>query len=142
MSIPTTRASSSTTGKPLTWSPLTSAVYKRLVQKVRGNAGSPGEYRHIQNYVANSLTKGNLYTPPAPLDVPVLWRSMRRNYSAPRRRLRCFAGSRRLPQLRQRMSSFPTPRLRVAKESNDEAAQRALLSPIVRREQIPAGMGL
>jgi Fic family protein len=39
---------------------------------VRGNAGSPGEYRHIQNYVANSLTKEIIYTPPSPLDVPAL----------------------------------------------------------------------
>jgi Fic family protein len=39
---------------------------------VRGNAGSPSEYRHIQNYVANSLTKEIIYTPPSPLDLPAL----------------------------------------------------------------------
>ena len=47
-------------------------IHKRLVQNVRGNAGSPGEYRHIQNYVANSLTKEIIYTPPSPLAVPAL----------------------------------------------------------------------
>lgn len=39
--------------------PITEAVirqiHKRLVQGVRGNKASPGEYRNIQNYIVNSL---------------------------------------------------------------------------------------
>jgi Fic family protein len=58
-------------GEPITEG-LLREIHKRLVQNVRGNAGSPGEYRHIQNYVANSLTKEIIYTPPSPLDVPAL----------------------------------------------------------------------
>jgi Fic family protein len=56
-------------GEPITEG-LIREIHKRLVRNVRGNAGSPGEYRHIQNYVANSLTKEIIYTPPSPLDVP------------------------------------------------------------------------
>jgi Fic family protein len=41
-----------------------------LVRGVRGNAAAPGEYRRIQNYVANSITKEIIYTPPSPQDVP------------------------------------------------------------------------
>jgi Fic family protein len=37
---------------------------------VRGNAAAPGEYRRIQNYVANSITKEIIYTPPSPQEVP------------------------------------------------------------------------
>jgi Fic family protein len=37
---------------------------------VRGNAAAAGEYRRIQNYVANSITKEIIYTPPSPQDVP------------------------------------------------------------------------
>ncbi len=58
-------------GEPITEG-LLREIHKRLVQNVRGNAGSPGEYRNIQNYVANSLTKEIIYTPPSPLDVPAL----------------------------------------------------------------------
>jgi Fic family protein len=45
-------------------------IHKRLVVGVRGNAGAPGEYRNVQNYVVNSITKEIIYTPPSPLDVP------------------------------------------------------------------------
>ena len=45
-------------------------IHKRLVRGVRGNSAAPGEYRRIQNYVANSVTKEIIYTPPAPRDVP------------------------------------------------------------------------
>lgn len=45
-------------------------IHKRLVRGVRGNAAAPGEYRRIQNYVANSITKEIIYTPPSPQDVP------------------------------------------------------------------------
>jgi Fic family protein len=56
-------------GEPITEG-LIREIHKRLVRHVRGDAGSPGEYRHIQNYVAHSLTKEIIYTPPSPLDVP------------------------------------------------------------------------
>jgi Fic family protein len=39
-------------------------IHKRLVEGVRGNSATPGEYRKIQNYVANSKTKEIIYTPP------------------------------------------------------------------------------
>ena len=45
-------------------------IHKRLVRGVRGNAAAPGEYRRVQNYVANSVTKEIIYTPPSPQDVP------------------------------------------------------------------------
>ena len=54
-------------------------IHKRLVRGVRGNSAAPGEYRKIQNYVANSVTKEIIYTPPSPQEVPpmmaefVLW---------------------------------------------------------------------
>ncbi len=47
-------------------------IHQRLVSGVRGNSARPGEYRTIQNYVANSNTKEIIYTPPPPYDVPVL----------------------------------------------------------------------
>jgi Fic family protein len=43
-----------------------------LVRGVRGNAAAPGEYRRVQNYVANSVTRKVIYTPPPPLQVPPL----------------------------------------------------------------------
>ena len=36
----------------------------------------PGEYRLVQNYVANSLTGAIIYTPPPPGDVPALMRDL------------------------------------------------------------------
>ena len=45
-------------------------IHKRLVRDVRGDAAAPGQYRRIQNYVANSVTKEIIYTPPSPQDVP------------------------------------------------------------------------
>ncbi len=46
-------------------------IHRRLVEGVRGNSAQPGQYRTIQNYVANSKTREIIYTPPAPYDVPV-----------------------------------------------------------------------
>ncbi len=46
-------------------------IHKRLVEGVRGNSALPGQYRAVQNYVANSVTKEIIYTPPAPYDVPL-----------------------------------------------------------------------
>ena len=47
-------------------------IHRRLVAGVRGGAAQPGEYRRVQNYVANSNTGQIIYTPPPPLDVPPL----------------------------------------------------------------------
>ncbi|MCB9137568.1 MAG: Fic family protein [Caldilineaceae bacterium] len=47
-------------------------VHKRLVANVRGDRARPGEYRTVQNYVANSITGDIIYTPPPPGDVPDL----------------------------------------------------------------------
>lgn len=45
-------------------------IHRRLVEGVRGGSAMPGEYRRVQNYVANSRTGGVIYTPPGPMDVP------------------------------------------------------------------------
>jgi len=49
-------------------------LHKIIVRGVRGGQAQPGDYRKIQNYVANSRTKEIIYTPPAPLEVPHLMR--------------------------------------------------------------------
>ena len=58
-------------GDPITEG-LVREIHKRLVRGVRGNAAAPGEYRRVQNYVANSVTKEIIYTPPPPPQVPPL----------------------------------------------------------------------
>jgi len=58
-------------GEPITEG-LIREIHKRLVRGVRGNSAAPGQYRRVQNYVANSVTKEIVYTPPAPQDVPPL----------------------------------------------------------------------
>ena len=44
-------------------------IHRRLVAGVRGGAAEPGEYRRVQNYVVNSVTRQVIYTPPPPQDV-------------------------------------------------------------------------
>jgi Fic family protein len=56
-------------GEPITEA-LIRQIHKRLVEGVRGNKASPGEYRKIQNYIVNSRTGEKIYTPPPPLEVP------------------------------------------------------------------------
>jgi len=56
-------------GEPITEA-LIRQIHKRLVQGVRGNRASPGEYRKTQNYIVNSRTGEKIYTPPPPLEVP------------------------------------------------------------------------
>jgi Fic family protein len=56
-------------GDPITEA-LSREIHRRLVQGVRGNRASPGEYRRIQNYIVNSRTGERIYTPPPPLEVP------------------------------------------------------------------------
>ena len=49
-------------------------LHKITVKGVRGEKADPGNYRKIQNYVANSITREIIYTPPGPLEVPHLMR--------------------------------------------------------------------
>jgi Fic family protein len=58
-------------GEPLTEG-LIREIHGRLVEGVRGEEGQPGRYRTVQNYIANSVTKAIVYTPPPPGDVPAL----------------------------------------------------------------------
>jgi cell filamentation protein, protein adenylyltransferase len=58
-------------GEPVTEG-LIREIHKRLVEGVRGGQGGPGAYRKVQNYVANSLTREIIYTPPPAEDVPPL----------------------------------------------------------------------
>lgn len=51
-------------------------IHKRLVEGVRGGSGGPGAYRNIQNYVANSATGEVVYTPPPPIEVPLLMQEL------------------------------------------------------------------
>lgn len=51
-------------------------IHKRLVEGVRGGRAMPGEWRTIQNFVANSKTGEVIYTPPPPSDVPALMREL------------------------------------------------------------------
>lgn len=62
-------------GEPITEG-LIREIHKRLVQGVRGDHAQPGQYRLVQNYVANSVTGAIIYTPPPPGDVPELMRGM------------------------------------------------------------------
>lgn len=64
-----------TSGSPVTET-LIREIHRRLVQGVRGDEGRPGEYRRIQNVVANSQTGYVIYTPPAAEDVPELMKQM------------------------------------------------------------------
>ncbi len=58
-------------GEPITEA-LIREIHRRLVEGVRGNFATPGEYRKIQNYVANSKTKEIIYTPPTAFEVPMM----------------------------------------------------------------------
>lgn len=49
-------------------------LHKITVKGVRGEKADPGNYRKTQNYVANSITREIIYTPPGPLEVPHLMR--------------------------------------------------------------------
>lgn len=62
-------------GEPITEG-LIREIHKRLVQGVRGDHAQPGQYRLVQNYVANSVTGAIIYTPPPPGDVPELMRDL------------------------------------------------------------------
>ncbi len=51
-------------------------IHKRLVEGVRGGRALPGEWRTVQNYVANSRTGEIIYTPPPPGEVHALMREL------------------------------------------------------------------
>ncbi len=58
-------------GRPITEA-MIREIHRRLVQRVRGGEGEPGNYRVVQNFVANSTTGAVVYTPPPHQDVPAL----------------------------------------------------------------------
>jgi Fic family protein len=62
-------------GAPITEG-LIREIHKRLVQDVRGNSATPGLYRTIQNYVANSKTKKIIYTPPPAYEISSMMKSL------------------------------------------------------------------
>jgi Fic family protein len=62
-------------GEPMTEA-LIREIHKRLVEGVRGGAAQPGQYRAIQNFVANSRTREIIYTPPPPDQVAPLMREL------------------------------------------------------------------
>ncbi len=47
-------------------------IHRKLVVGVRGGKADAGNYRKIQNYVANSATGVVIYTPPSALEVPAM----------------------------------------------------------------------
>jgi len=51
-------------------------IHKRLVAGVRGERARSGEYRLVQNYIANSITGEIIFTPPPPGDVQSLMRDL------------------------------------------------------------------
>ncbi len=51
-------------------------IHRKLVQGVRGGKAAPGEYRRIQNYVANSVTGEVIYTPPSAVEIPIMMSQM------------------------------------------------------------------
>lgn len=51
-------------------------IHRKLVQGVRGGKADPGNYRRIQNYVANASTGEVIYKPPSAVDVPIMMSEM------------------------------------------------------------------
>jgi len=51
-------------------------IHRRLVDNGRGNSAAPGEYRTIQNYVVNSITKEVLYTPPPVYEIGMMMQEL------------------------------------------------------------------
>lgn len=47
-------------------------IHRKLVEGVRGGKADPGNYRRIQNYVANSSTGEVIYTPPSTVEIPIM----------------------------------------------------------------------
>jgi Fic family protein len=51
-------------------------IHRKLVEGVRGGKADPGNYRRIQNYVANSETGEVIYTPPSAIEIPIMMSEM------------------------------------------------------------------
>ena len=51
-------------------------IHRKLVEGVRGGRADPGNYRRIQNYVANSQTGEVIYTPPSAVEIPIMMSEM------------------------------------------------------------------
>lgn len=62
-------------GDPITEG-LIREIHRKLVEGVRGGKADPGNYRRIQNYVANSSTGEVIYTPPSAVEVPIMMSDM------------------------------------------------------------------
>ncbi len=62
-------------GDPITEG-LVREIHRKLVEGVRGGKADPGNYRRIQNYVANSSSGDIIYTPPSAVDVPIMMSEM------------------------------------------------------------------
>lgn len=62
-------------GDPITEG-LIREIHRKLVEGVRGGKADPGNYRRIQNYVANSSTGDIIYTPPSAVDVSIMMSEM------------------------------------------------------------------
>ena len=62
-------------GDPIT-ERLIREIHRKLVEGVRGGKADPGNYRRIQNYVANSATGEVIYTPPSAAEVPGMMSEM------------------------------------------------------------------
>jgi Fic family protein len=62
-------------GDPITEG-LIREIHHKLVEGVRGGNADPGNYRRVQNYVANSITGEVIYTPPSVIEVPILMSEM------------------------------------------------------------------
>ena len=57
-------------------------IHRKLVEGVRGGKAAPGEYRRIQNYVANSVTGEVIYTPPSAFEIPIMMSEMVRWFNS------------------------------------------------------------
>jgi len=62
-------------GDPITEG-LIREIHRKLVEGVRGGKADPGNYRRIQNYVANSSTGEVIYTPPSAVEVSIMMSEM------------------------------------------------------------------
>ncbi len=62
-------------GDPITEG-LIREIHRKLVEGVRGGKADPGNYRRIQNYVANSSTGEVIYTPPSAIEVSIMMSEM------------------------------------------------------------------
>ncbi|WP_136060802.1 Fic family protein [Pontiella sulfatireligans] len=51
-------------------------IHRKLVEGVRGGKADPGNYRRLQNYVANAATGEVIYTPPSAVEVPIMMSEM------------------------------------------------------------------